>query len=63
MPKITITINNNEMHYDAQECEAKDFSAIINASISHLKSEFQDKGQVIDQYIASIEKSLESLKS
>ena len=61
MTTVNITIKNNEMHYDAKECEAKDFAAIIKASIYHLKVEFADKGEDISDFIPDILKQLETL--
>ena len=63
MAKVTISINGNELDYDAQECTAKDFAAIINASIYHLKLEFQEKGIDIGKEINTIEKSLNTIKA
>ena len=62
MAKVTIEINDNEMNYDAHECEAKDFAAIINASIHHLKIEFKDKGEDVSSFISGIKKSLDPLE-
>ena len=61
MAEVTITINGNEISYDAKDCKAEDFVAVINASIYHLKSEFQDKGEDISSQVSAIKKSLESL--
>ncbi len=61
MATVNITIENNEMNYDAKECEAKDFAAIINASIHHLKMEFVDKGEDVSALIPGILKQLDTL--
>ncbi len=61
MAEVTITINGNEISYDAKDCKAEDFAAVINASIYHLKSEFQDKGEDVSTQVRDIKKSLESL--
>ena len=61
MATVNITIKDNEINYDANECEAKDFVAIINASIYHLKVEFMDKGEDVSEFIPGIMKQLETL--
>ena len=61
MATVNITIKDNEMNYDAKECEAKDFVAIINASIYHLKVEFMDKGENVSELIPDIMKQLETI--
>jgi hypothetical protein len=63
MAEVIITINGNEISYDAKDCKAEDFAAVINASIYHLKSEFQDKGEVISAQVRDIKKNLESIES
>ena len=62
MAKVTIEINGNDMNYDAHECEAKDFVAIINASIHHLEVEFKDKGEDVSYFISGVKKNLEVLE-
>ncbi len=62
MAKVTIEIKGNELNYDAHECEARDFAAIINASIHHLEVEFKDKGEDVSSFISGIKKSLEILE-
>ena len=61
MAEVTITINGNEISYDAKDCKAEDFVAVINASIYHLKSEFQDMGEDISGQVSIIRKNLENL--
>ncbi len=63
MATVNITIKDNEINYDAKECEAKDFAAIINASIHHLKIEFIDKGEDVSEFIPGILKQLETLST
>ena len=61
MATVNITIEDNKVEYNAKECEAKDFVAIINASIYHLKVEFMDKGEDVSKLIPDIMKQLETL--
>jgi len=63
MATVNITIKDNEINYDAKECKAKDFAAIINASIYHLKVEFVDKGEDVSELIPGILKQLETLSA
>ena len=63
MAEVTITMNGNKISYDAKECKAEDFVAVINASIYHLKSEFQDKGEDISAEVNAIKKSLGTIES
>ena len=63
MTEVTMTINGNEISYDTKDCKAEDFVAVINASIYHLKSEFQDKGEDISSQVSVIKKNLMSIES
>ena len=61
MATVTITFDNNEMNYDANECEAREYAAIINASIHHLKMNHVDKGEDVSKFVTGILSSLEVL--
>ena len=63
MAEVIIEINGNEISYDDKDCKAEDFVAVINASIYHLKSEFQDKGEDIIDLVSTIKKNLVSLEN
>jgi len=63
MATVTITIENDEMNYDANECEAREYAAIINASIHHLKVKHVDKGEDVSMFLPGMMSSLEVLAS
>ena len=63
MAEITIKFDKNELHYDAEECSAKDFAAVANVSIHHLEMEFDEKSEDLSPYIEGIRKSLAALEA
>ena len=63
MAEITIKFENNELHYDAVECDAKDFAAVTNASMHHMEVECLDKGEDISVFLSGIRKSLDHLEN
>lgn len=63
MAEVTITIDNNEMHYDAKECNSRDFTAIINASLHHMELEREKSNEDITHYLDGIKKNLEKLNN
>ena len=62
MAEVIVTINGNEISYDAKDCKAEDFAAVINASIYHLKTEFQAQDEDISVQVSVIKKSLETIE-
>ncbi len=63
MAEVTIKFENDEMYYDANECDARQFSAIINASIHQLETEFMEKGEDLTQFLTGIRRNLEMLEN
>ncbi len=63
MAEVTIEFENDEMYYDANECDARQFSAIINASMHQLETEFMEKGEDLTQFLIGIRKNLEILET
>jgi len=63
MAKITINFKNNEMHYNAKECDAKQFAAVANATMHHMEVECLDKGEDISIFLSGMRKSLDNLEN
>ena len=63
MAEVTIKFENDEMYYDAKECDARQFSAIINASMHQLETEFIEKSEDLTQFLTGIRKNLEMLEN
>ena len=63
MAEVTIKFESDEMYYDANECDARQFSAIINASMHQLETEFMEKGEDLTRFLTGIRINLEMLEN
>ena len=63
MAEVTITIEKNEMHYDAKECDIKTFAAIANASLHHMEIMLEGNSENLDIYIKGIKNSVKDLEA
>ena len=63
LAEITIKFEKNKILYDAKECDAKQFAAVVNASIHHMEVECLEKGEDISIFLSGIRKSLDNLEN